>query len=1231
MSAELKIVVSANSSEAVQGLKKLDTEAKSLKVTLDDVSKVTAKSFRPFTQEMMEAQNKSESLVKTISSYNLHMKQFSNVTTVAIENADSLTAKYKLAKQALAFFNKELEEARSQGKIGGENGLANQLSQNVNTWQQKAAGYKKQIDAEKEAIRIQKESVKFQQEAAEYLRQEEENARQAAQAVRDLAEAYDEKNRTALQEFVDTNKRSDYEKYWEDRLQAEDEFQKTWEEAKKQQEQYNTKQAEVEQLELLGTRYDKITAQLNRHKKTLGELLLQKQKEGKVTDDLKKKIDAEVVSIKKLTKEQEKASRTSFLSKMLSIAKNIMGFQMAIALFRKTTTAFTQTLHESVQAAAEAEQIYSKLGTVFEGVVGSMEKAKDVASTLGVANSTAANALSTVGDLLQAQGMGATESLQKASEWVKQFQDIIAFKDINMSLGEFAQNFMSGAAGNLRNFRTFGSIVKESAVQAELLKRGLDGLTGSQLELAKMTIRAEMALDQQANAMGATEREWDTALSVSRRLNEAWKEFKENLGDTLIKYVNPIRRGITGILEDANKANRAMKGEAVYTGVNEVNGDDYKLFRSELLRLKGTNDIQTRSGAETYLKALKNLPTKKTLDFLFQDVEGSMTKRERERIRPIVDSIIEAIKAERELKAIEDARAEALAIANDNLAKYKETLEDINGVGGLTDILLDDKGDLGTGEGLLSTQAFASLGLRDLDFFTDKLDNVFDKTKATKDAYDAWLSSIRSLYAIVESKDPESELLDKLLLKYEEILKLQKEFEAGLKGSSFLSALQSLVGVGSGWTEKFATYGLTERGQASYENRKKLDEALYKLGPNADSAQTQALWNQYYENEAGIASYFDMTETMARLQKVSEEAIKSDLGYDSSYEHGNEWENGGREEYESFVSAVEEFHDTVSNDVASIFGKGGTLANSIKNFVQNHDMGSEEGIQNAKDLWSAIFAILKETEAFQKILEGVDTALSAVDSILAPFIPYIDMINRQAQQLMEVLQPLIPVIKVVSSVLTIMQASLMSVFVAIKGVVQTVLGSIMSFVYDIANGIVDIFQGIGWGKVKVFGKTILHSFNLADALGMRNFSKPAWVSDWADGFDLGSAEEEIWDEMNDTLYKIWNTSEKIAFNTSEDNSKILEELNYLYAHGIIDANTYNARVNSATGSNYLDTVSSNGIWNNGFAAGRVTNNVNVTINGSGLSKDELESALTNALTKITGNSVYVQTQAASFA
>lgn len=277
--------------------------------------------------------------------------------------------------------------------------------------------------------------------------------------------------------------------------------------------------------------------------------------------DLVKSVDESATSFENLGKKVG-------LVKLAEIAKNILKFQLIMMPIQKTIRFVTQTITESIQVAAEAEQIFNKLTTVFENNAAAMGKAQEMAQSYGTSISTMASSLSTVGDLLQAQGMGRSESLELAAQWTEAFSDIIAFKDINMSVEEFAQNFMSGAAGNLRNFRTFGSIVKESAVNAELAKRGLSDLSGEELELEKMVIRATMALDQQANAMGATQSEWDTALSVTRRLNEQWKEYKENLGTTINEVLTPLKGWLSDILSIANDVTAAAK---------EINGGEFTI------------------------------------------------------------------------------------------------------------------------------------------------------------------------------------------------------------------------------------------------------------------------------------------------------------------------------------------------------------------------------------------------------------------------------------------------------------------------------------------------------------------------------------------------------------------------------------------------------------------------------------------------------------------------------
>lgn len=283
-----------------------------------------------------------------------------------------------------------------------------------------------------------------------------------------------------------------------------------------------------ETLEYLKMQYASVAEQIQKATEQITN-------ESKPIENTAKSVEEVSKATTNLAVSTKKAS--SYWSKLFNTTKNVLMFRVIMNVINSISN-LSNFLNDSVQAAAEAEQVFSKLNTVFGETSGAMSRAISLATKLGTATSTAASALSTVGDLLQAQGQTTTQSLETASEWVSQFQDIIAFKDINMSLEEFAQNFMSGAAGNLRNFRTFGSIVRESAVNAELAKKGLDKLTGSELELAKMTIRAEMALEQQKNALGATQREWDTMLSVQRRYEESLKSLKENMGN----YLEPMTK-----------------------------------------------------------------------------------------------------------------------------------------------------------------------------------------------------------------------------------------------------------------------------------------------------------------------------------------------------------------------------------------------------------------------------------------------------------------------------------------------------------------------------------------------------------------------------------------------------------------------------------------------------------------------------------------------------------------
>lgn len=369
--------------------------------------------------------------------------------------------------------------------------------------------------------------------------------------------------------------------------------------------------------------YKTLATYSDTYKEEIDKLNAAQKKQASTT----KAVEVAQSSVDKTTKEVTRSykEQTTYLQKLFSVAKNIFTFQLLMSPIRNGLKGIKDLLRESVTVAAEAEQRYNKLATVFEHFSESARQVSaSLASVLGVAGSTSASALSTVGDLLQAQGMGESQSLSMSAEWVKQFQDIIAFKDINMSLEEFAQNFMSGAAGNLRNFRTIGSIVKESAVNARLAAQGLDKLTGSQLELAKMTARATIALEQQKNAMGATEREWDTMLSINRRLDEQSKRFKENMGDTINTVLKPFKQMWVEILDtinDAADASKMVKTHMENTAADNTPKQIYSLGNEDNLDLWQRVMKLNIGSFGSDLGMLQDAKTKEEIDSINADLD----------------------------------------------------------------------------------------------------------------------------------------------------------------------------------------------------------------------------------------------------------------------------------------------------------------------------------------------------------------------------------------------------------------------------------------------------------------------------------------------------------------------------------------------------------------------------------------------------------------------------------
>ena len=282
--------------------------------------------------------------------------------------------------------------------------------------------------------------------------------------------------------------------------------------------------------------------------------------------------NADPAEIKKLTTSIRSSVQHKGLRKptertrIKNLIKNFVSAQLIVWAIRKAFQMLTQGLKEVSTAAAEAEQTFGRFDAVFEGLERANAAIGEMVDNFGVAKSSAADILSSIGNTALGFGASAMEAAQFSETVAKSLSDIMAFRDVQGTISDFAQRFMSGASGNVENFRAIGSIVRQSMVDLELQKQGWENLTGQALEWAKVQARVNIVLEQQKKAMGATEREWDTLLSIQRRNAEQTKQMKENIGETVNKFFKPMSEWILTLKENWNAAYEANKryNEGVY-------------------------------------------------------------------------------------------------------------------------------------------------------------------------------------------------------------------------------------------------------------------------------------------------------------------------------------------------------------------------------------------------------------------------------------------------------------------------------------------------------------------------------------------------------------------------------------------------------------------------------------------------------------------------------------------
>lgn len=941
-----------------------------------------------------------------------------------------------------------------------------------------------------------------------------------------------------------------------------------------------------ETLEYLKMQYASVAEQIQKTTEQITNESKPIDNTAKSVEEVSKATDSLAVSTKKAS---------SYWSKLFDTTKNVLMFRIIMNVINSIAN-LSNFLSDSVQAAAEAEQVFSKLNTVFGETSGAMAEVVSLASQIGVASSTAASALSTVGDLLQAQGQTTTQSLETATEWVSQFQDIIAFKDINMSLEEFAQNFMSGAAGNLRNFRTFGSIVKESAVNAELAKKGLDKLTGSELELAKMTTRAEMALEQQKNAIGATKREWDTMLSVNRRYEEAVKGIKESFGDWFNNVVKPVKNWWASILEDINNANKAQ--EEFLSGKKNINvydlsdQSDFNNFYEKISSAISTGFYDESSGMQYSLLEAESAIIKfgasakdveKVIARLYNVFEDNDVFASGEKFSTFIDKLRKSLKSVETDRDFENQMKDwnnSLKDLAENADMFIEALAELKGVEGVSsDYISMISGNISSEKIAMNKRnvinesikknietAIKSITETSLENYSNITEKLFEEDSVQK-AYTAWLEEIESMYVILYNRmikygDVTQEQLDEVYKKWENInkeadkySKLESAFNTGATSGSYASdiRLKTRTNLNQGFLEKnYAPFGMDVPeglAQAYAEIELYYEDLLNTTTLTIE--ERKKLKDLEFEEKNQAKAYLTILE---KENKEREKASKLEELATGTADYEKQLAQLEMSDYEKTLDDFDRMLEGITDrDIVDAITKQKEAFIALTEATETYSQ-QQEIQQKWDDLDSQMANSFGEFGTLMSSFGsgGMPDLLSTLIQIVSQTEAFTRLSTILTDSILPVLnaflEPLLPIIDQLSSIISHLVESVLVPFYPILKAISYALAGLFGLVDAVFSAMAaSIKKSVGqiakW--IEDFVNTVVGWFGGSGV----HFG----ISDWAK-IDPQKVWEEKLNETVDTLGEILNYNMEIADNTSD---KDFDTYAKLFAAKEIDEATYN--------------------------------------------------------------------------
>lgn len=192
-----------------------------------------------------------------------------------------------------------------------------------------------------------------------------------------------------------------------------------------------------------------------------------------------------------------------------------------------------------VLAASDAEETQNKFSVVFGDVGDEAEKsASAIASGYGLSETAAKTLLSSTGDILTGFGLNTDAALDLSVQTTQLAADLASFSNAQGGAEAVSAALTSAYTGERDSLKTYGIVINDAMVQAQLLQQEQEGLTFSTEAEAQSYATLTLAMEQSKNAQGDFERSQESFANQTRIAQARIEDLQVSLGSNLLPVAN---------------------------------------------------------------------------------------------------------------------------------------------------------------------------------------------------------------------------------------------------------------------------------------------------------------------------------------------------------------------------------------------------------------------------------------------------------------------------------------------------------------------------------------------------------------------------------------------------------------------------------------------------------------------------------------------------------------------